>query len=192
MFERYTEKARRVIFFARYEASQYGSKFIEAEHLLLGLLREDHTLAQRFLRDRGGVQSIRDAVESRMARGERISTSIEIPLATESKHILKMAAEEADRTGSKHVGTEHLLLGILREEKCFAAELLRERHLTVDWLRQELTHPPTQPAVPSAGELVSLSHLVNAWGEGNAATVARSFSSSGQFVDLSGNLWIGP
>ena len=59
MFERYTEKARRVIFFARYEASQFGSPYIETEHLLLGLLREDKQLANRFLRSHAAVDSIR-------------------------------------------------------------------------------------------------------------------------------------
>ena len=59
MFERYTEKARRVIFFARYEASQFGSPYIETEHLLLGLLREDKALANRFLRSHAAIDSIR-------------------------------------------------------------------------------------------------------------------------------------
>ena len=58
MFERYTEKARRVIFFARYEASQFGSPYIETEHLLLGLLREDKALANRFLRSHAAIESI--------------------------------------------------------------------------------------------------------------------------------------
>ena len=61
MFERYTEKARRVIFFARYEASQFGSPYIETEHLLLGLLREDKALTNRFLRSHASVESIRKA-----------------------------------------------------------------------------------------------------------------------------------
>src|SRR5271163_3661203 len=60
MFERYTEKARRAIFFARYEASQYGSTTIETEHLLLGILREDHGIARKFLNGKGGAQSVRD------------------------------------------------------------------------------------------------------------------------------------
>ena len=63
MFERYTEKARRVIFFARYEASQYGSPYIETEHLLLGLMREDKALANRFLRQQGSIESIRKEIE---------------------------------------------------------------------------------------------------------------------------------
>src|ERR1039457_3383331 len=64
MFERYTEKARRVIFFARYEASQFGSPYIETEHLLLGLLREDKALTNRFLRSHASVESIRKQIEA--------------------------------------------------------------------------------------------------------------------------------
>ena len=116
MFERYTEKARRVIFFARYEASQYGSPYIETEHLLLGLMREDKALANRFLRQQGSIESIRKEIEARITIRERISTSVEVPLSAECKRILNMSAEEAERLGHKHVGTEHLLLGILREE----------------------------------------------------------------------------
>ena len=119
MFERYTEKARRVIFFARYEASQYGCPYIETEHLLLGLMREDKALANRFLRSHGSIESIRKEIEQRITIRERISTSVEVPLSQESKRILNFATEEAERLGHKHVGTEHLLLGILREEKCF-------------------------------------------------------------------------
>jgi len=138
MFERYTEKARRVIFFARYEASQYGSPYIETEHFLLGLLREDKALANRFLRAHGSIESIRKEIEARITIRERISTSVEVPLSQECHRILKYAAEEAERLGHKHVGTEHLLLGILREEKCFAAEILQERGLRISALRDEL------------------------------------------------------
>ncbi len=81
MFERYTEKARRAIFFARYEASQYGSTTIETEHLLLGIIREDHALTRRFLSQKGGAQALRDEIESHITRGARISTSVEVPLS---------------------------------------------------------------------------------------------------------------
>src|SRR6266699_3212878 len=138
VFERYTEKARRVIFFARYEASQYGSPYIETEHLLLGLMREDKALANRFLRQQGSIESIRKEIEARITIRERISTSVEVPLSAECKRILNMAAEEAERLGHKHVGTEHLLLGILREEKCFGSEILMERGLRLSTLREEL------------------------------------------------------
>ena len=119
MFERYTEKARRVIFFARYEASQFGSPCIETEHLLLGLLREDKALANRFLRSSASVESIRKQIEAHTTLREKVSTSVDLPLSHECKRVLAYGAEEAERLNHKHIGTEHLLLGLLREEKCF-------------------------------------------------------------------------
>src|SRR5260370_24485967 len=106
VFERYTEKARRVIFFARYEASQYGSPYIETEHLLLGLMREDKALANPFLLQQGSIESIRKEIEARITIRARTSTSGEVPLSAECKRILNMSAEEAERLGHKHVGTE--------------------------------------------------------------------------------------
>jgi len=192
MFERYTEKARRVIFFARYEASQYGSHTIETEHLLLGVFREDRSLVRRYLPEKSREQSIRDEIESRITRGERISTSVEMPLSVESKHILNKAAEEAERLGSKQVGTEHLLLGILLETGCFAARLLRERGLTADGLRTDLNRPQTPQEEKVAEEIISVFKFAQAWSTGNAEEFAAMFASDGQFVDPHGNLWIGP
>src|SRR5438093_4500203 len=138
MFERYTEKARRVIFFARYEASQFGSPYIETEHLLLGLLREDKQLANRFLRSHAAVDSIRKQIEGHTTVREKVSTSVDLPLSHECKRVLAYGAEEAERLSHKHIGTEHLLLGLLREEKCFAAEILHERGLRLSNSREEL------------------------------------------------------
>src|ERR1041384_8233834 len=103
MFERYTEKARRVIFFSRYEASQFGSPYIETEHLLLGLLREDATIAQRFLRSACSTQSIRGNIERNALIREKISTSVDLPLSNESKRVLAYSAEEAERLGHRHI-----------------------------------------------------------------------------------------
>lgn len=138
MFERYTEKARRVIFFARYEASQFGSPYIETEHLLLGLLREDKALTNRFLRSHASVESIRKQIEGLTTTREKTSTSLDLPLSNESKRVLAYAAEEAERLAHKHIGTEHLLLGLLREEKCLAAQILMERGLRLNEVREEL------------------------------------------------------
>src|SRR5438034_7164458 len=93
MFERYTEKARRVIFFARYEASQFGSPYIETEHLLLGLLREDKALTNRFLRSHASVESIRKLIEGHTTIREKVSTSVDLPLSNECKRVLAYAAE---------------------------------------------------------------------------------------------------
>ena len=98
MFERYTEKARRVIFFARYEASQFGSPYIETEHLLLGLLREDKALTNRFLRSHASVESIRKQIEGHTTIREKVSTSVDLPLSNECKRVLAYAAEEAERS----------------------------------------------------------------------------------------------
>lgn len=129
MFERYTEKARRVIFFARHEASEFGATYIETEHLLLGLLREDKALAHRFLDAIGDKASIRKQVRARTPAREKVSTSVDIPLSHECKRVLAYASEEAERLVHQHIGTEHLFLGLLREEKSFAAALLRESAL---------------------------------------------------------------
>ncbi len=151
MFERYTEKARRVIFFARYEASQFGSPYIETEHLLLGLLREDKALTNRFLRSHASVESIRKQIEGHTTIREKVSTSVDLPLSNECKRVLAYAAEEAERLSHKHIGTEHLLLGLLREEKCFAAEILHERGLRLSTIREELARTSQEKASPQRG-----------------------------------------
>jgi ATP-dependent Clp protease ATP-binding subunit ClpC len=156
LFERYTEKARRVIFFARYEACQYGSHYIETEHLLLGLLREDKALANRFLRVSGSIESIRKEIESRITMRERISTSVDVPLSAECKRILNFGAEEAERLGHKHIGTEHLLLGILREEKSFASEILQERNLRLSGVREDLMRATGEKVPVSRAKETSL------------------------------------
>ncbi|HEV2859516.1 MAG TPA: ATP-dependent Clp protease ATP-binding subunit [Pyrinomonadaceae bacterium] len=140
MFERYTEKARRVIFFARYEASQFGAPAIEPEHLLLGLMREDKTLTARFLaRAQASLEAIRKEIEGRAPLREKISTSVELPLAPETKRVLAYAHEESDRLQHRHIGTEHLLLGLLREERSMAAEILYERGLRLNAVREEVS-----------------------------------------------------
>src|SRR5580658_9653349 len=140
MFERYTEKARRVIFFARYEASQFGSPYIETEHLLLGLLREDKALANRFLRSHAAIESIRKQIEAHTTIREKVSTSVDLPLTHECKRVLAYGAEESQRLNHKHIGTDHLLLGLLREKESFAAQLLREQGLTLESVRQQVQH----------------------------------------------------
>ncbi len=114
MFERYTERARRVIFFARYGVSQTGHMTIESEHLLLGLVHEDGNILSRFVRD-ATLADVRDEITSRAIK-EKVPTSVDLPLSNESRRILAYAAEEAERLNTDHIGPEHLLLGMLREE----------------------------------------------------------------------------
>jgi ATP-dependent Clp protease ATP-binding subunit ClpC len=140
MFERYTEKARRVIFFARYEASQFGAQAIDAEHILLGLLREDKQLTQKFFRSpHSTVESIRKEIEGRTPLRDKVSASVDLPLSQSAKRVLSYAADESERLQHRHIGTEHLLLGILREEKSPAAEILYERGLRLNQIREKLS-----------------------------------------------------
>ena len=143
MFERYTERARRVIFFGRYESSQFGSMTIETEHLLLGLLREDKDLLNRFLPQTTGAESVRKAIESRITARTKVPTSIDLPLSNECKRILGWANEEAERLNHRHIGTEHLLLGILREAGCQAARILSEQGLNLETAREDLARRRT-------------------------------------------------
>jgi ATP-dependent Clp protease ATP-binding subunit ClpA len=126
MFERYTEKARRAIFFARYEASRFGSPSIESEHLLLGLIRELKSGLDLFLPDLTMRAAIPSRIEGHTVLREKISTSVDLPLSNECKRALAYAGEEADLLGHRHIGSEHLLLGLLREEGCFGAQVMRE------------------------------------------------------------------
>ena len=140
MFEWYTEKARRVIFFARYEASQFGSPYIETEHLLIGIIREDKGLSNRFLHS--GAATIRQQVENQTTVRQSIATSVDLPLSNESKRVLAYAAEEAGPLAHQHIGTEHLFLGLLREEKSFAAQIMMERGVRLSKVREELARRP--------------------------------------------------
>ena len=138
MFERYTEKARRVIFFARYEASTLGSPYIEAEHLLLGVVREDKGPTTHFLSHKSLV-SIRRQIEQHAPAAERGSTSVDLPMSQGSKNLLAYAEEEANRLAHRSIGTDHLLLGLLRDEKSYAAQILRQFELNLDLVRQYAT-----------------------------------------------------
>jgi hypothetical protein len=151
MFERYTEKARRVIFFARYEASEFGSPVIDTAHLLLGLVREEKLVCFRWV-PRAQPEAIRGAAESWIQRQAKIAPNIDLPLSQACKSVLHHAKDEADRLNSKPIGTEHLLLGLLQEE-CKASNLLRELGADVDKLRlrfERETRPTSSDSVCSA------------------------------------------
>jgi ATP-dependent Clp protease ATP-binding subunit ClpC len=129
MFERYTELARRALFFARYEASMLGGRAIETEHLLLGLLKDRELLITHLL-DTSPVtaDAIRQLIYTRVgAATSPLDTSVEIPFSEDAKQVLEYTAEEANRLLHQHIGCEHLLLGLLRLERGLAWDVLRER-----------------------------------------------------------------
>ncbi len=152
MFERYTERARRVIFFARYEASQLGSPAIEAEHLLLGLVREGRGVTQKILAKAGlSPEVVRREVETRAPHAESVSTAADIPLSTSSKRVLALAAEEAERMLNSHIGTEHILLGLVREETTLAATILTARGVRLPVVRDEALQLLGERSTPPKG-----------------------------------------
>jgi ATP-dependent Clp protease ATP-binding subunit ClpC len=139
MFERYTERARRVLFFARYGASQLGSISIEPEHLLLGLVREADPLTSRIVtRHQVSLETVRADIESQVVVREQISTSVEIPFSHDVRKILQFAADEADRLDHDYIDCEHLLLALLRQDKTMAARVLVDRRLTFDSVRNAI------------------------------------------------------
>jgi enamine deaminase RidA (YjgF/YER057c/UK114 family) len=125
-----------VLFFARYEASQLGGVSIDPEHLLLGLIREPLGVTKVvFAKTRVPLAVIRQEIEGRATLREKVANSIEIPFSDGARRVLQHAAAEADRLRHKDIDTEHLLLGILHEERCVAASVLAEKGMRLDPLR---------------------------------------------------------
>jgi hypothetical protein len=131
MFERYTEKARRLIFFARYEASRYGSRQIEPEHLLFGLLREPSPLVKLLFASRDSMDAVRKEIESLMNTSPAFSESSEVPLSETSRRILIFAAKEADRLSHEKIDSDHIFFAIFADEQCLPGRVLRARGLKV-------------------------------------------------------------
>lgn len=150
MFERYTERARRTLFFARYEASEFGAPAIEAEHLLLGLIREGHGLMARVFANWDlSLEEMRHRIEARLERGEKYSTSVEIPFSAEAKQALEFAREEADRLAQNVIEPTHVLVGIFRTEQSLPAVLMREAGMTAEGIR-DLLVDAAQPDASTA------------------------------------------
>lgn len=150
MFERYTEEARRIVFFARYEASRFGSREIGTEHLLMGMIRTNEGLVRQWFRSSSVVDAIRNQIEAQSPRLESISTSVDLPLSDQSRCVLAYGAEEAERLGHKDICLGHLLIGLLREEKGLAGSLLGQHGLTVSQIRKGLQQFTYSPPVGSS------------------------------------------
>jgi ATP-dependent Clp protease ATP-binding subunit ClpC len=146
MFERYTEKARRVIFFARYEAAQFGSPEITTEHLLLGILRE----APTFLANWATPTDLITEVRATIPTGKKISTSVDLPLSDAAKRVLAYGAEEAGQLGHKLIGSEHLVLGLLEESATTASEILHKHGMTRAQAHARIKSPAENEAIVRA------------------------------------------
>ena len=180
MFERYTEPSRRIIFFARYEASCLGSPFIELEHLFLGIARQSKDVLVQTLGSSEAVDATRVEIEAR-SKVQRASTiTVDLPLSRDAKHALAYAAEEARH--DKYIRPEHLLLGLLRLEDSSLARILREHGVTHRTALEQLAHgsaklETTKPAAPSLETAVArLRQLVAAAGKDLAMISDRQAS----------------
>lgn len=194
MFERYTEKARRVIFFARYEASQYGSPYIETEHLLLGLLREDHSLAKWFPGEPHAATSIRSEIEKQVTPGERIPTNVELPLSQEGKQALNLAGDTAQRLGHRWVDTVHLLVGVLRVEGSLAARILTTRGVNASHVEKALgekTGAQSAPLRETKGPIArkTLENFLSGLSTRKSEELILLLNENAVFIDASGKRW---
>jgi Protein of unknown function (DUF3738)/Clp amino terminal domain, pathogenicity island component len=162
MFERYNQPARRALFFARYEASQLGSHTIDTEHLLLGILKQQEQVLVHLLGQAGvAPNEIKALLYSRIGPpGPYIDTSVEIPFSENVKQVFEYTAEEASILLHRHVGTEHLLLGLLRLERGLAFDILREQGLSLAPVRDALViHvSATAPTPPLIARMLSRRH----------------------------------
>src|SRR5947209_11392616 len=121
MWQRFTERARRVVFFAQEEATRLGENYVGTEHLLLGLVRENDNVAARILEGRLGISlsSIRQETEKQVTRGPG-NKGEDMQLTPRAKRMIDLAYEEARSLSNNYIGTEHLLLGLIREEDDWA------------------------------------------------------------------------
>ena len=139
MFERFNEHVRRSLFFARYEASRSSSRSIASQHVLLGMLREADPVFGELLGGKGiDTRELRDELLGERMSLERVSTSPDLPLAEDTKKALAYAVHEAESMGHPNVGSEHLVLGLLRVEESTAAQYLTGRGLELFQLREEV------------------------------------------------------
>ena len=137
-FDRFTERARRVLTLAQVEAQGLNHNYIGTEHLLLGLVAEGEGVAAQALTNLGvELTRVREAVEHIIGRGDRVVTG-EIGLTPRAKKVFELAVDEARRLKHRYIGTEHLLLGLVREGEGIAANVLMSLGFTLEQVRAEV------------------------------------------------------
>lgn len=138
MWQRFTERARKVVFYAQEEAQKYGEGYVSTEHLLLGLVREGDSVAARVLeRMQVGLNRVREEIEEQLHRGEQ-RPSQEMALTPRAKRVIDLAYDEARNLNNNYIGTEHLLLGLIREGDGLAGRVLGKLGVDLDRARREV------------------------------------------------------
>ena len=138
MWQRFTERARRVVFFAQEETGRLGENFVSTEHLLLGLVRENDCVAARIL-DRLGIElgRVRSEIERQVVRGDgRLAQDMQ--LSPRAKRVIDLSYDEARQLDNNYIGTEHILLGLIREEEGIAGKVLLKLGATLEATRREV------------------------------------------------------
>ena len=137
-FDKFTDRARKVLTFAQDEAQRFNHNYIGTEHLLLGLVREGEGVAARVLENMNvELAKVRTAVEFIIGRGDRPVVG-EVGLTPRAKRVIELAIDEARRLGHNYIGTEHLLLGLVREGEGIAAGVLESLGVNLDKVRHEV------------------------------------------------------
>ena len=152
MFERFTERARKVIILAREEAIRLGHNFVGTEHLLLGLVREGDGLAMAILKKLSvNISTLKGEVEKVVSVGTQVSPAGEVPFTPQAKKVLEYAISEARSMGHNYIGTEHLLLGLVREGEGIASLVLRDVGVTVAAAKAQAQELLGEQATKAAG-----------------------------------------
>ncbi|MDP7062580.1 MAG: ATP-dependent Clp protease ATP-binding subunit [Planctomycetota bacterium] len=139
MFDRFTERARKVMGFARREAQRFHHEYIGTEHILLGLIQEGQGVAANVLKTMAvDLDKIRREIEKIVKSGPAVEPSVQIPFTPRAKKVVELALEEASNLGHNYIGTEHLLLALLREQEGIAAHVLRALGVRLDEVREEV------------------------------------------------------
>ena len=153
MFERFTERARQVVVLAQDEARALKHNYIGTEHILLGLLREEEGLAARVLESLDiTVEEVRAQVARIVGQGDEVTTG-QIPFTPRAKKVLELALREALSLGHNYIGTEHILLGLLREEEGLAARVLESLDITVEEVRAQVARIVGQGDEVTTGQI---------------------------------------
>ncbi len=154
MFDRFTDRARRVMGLARQEAQRFNHEYIGTEHILLGLIQEGSGVAANVLRNLDiDLDKIRREVEKIVQSGPSMVTMGQLPFTPRAKKVLELAVEEASNLGHNYIGTEHLLLGLIRENEGVAAQVLLNLGLKLEDVREEVLEllgadMPPEPSSP--------------------------------------------
>jgi ATP-dependent Clp protease ATP-binding subunit ClpC len=149
-FDRFTDRARKVLTLAQDEAQRFNHNYIGTEHLLLGLVREGEGVAAKVLENLNvELAKVRQAVEFIIGRGERPVLG-EIGLTPRAKKVIELAIDEARRLGHNYIGTEHILLGLVREEGGIASGVLESLGVSLDKVRHEVVRVLSQSSTPTA------------------------------------------